>query len=368
MLDGAARDLARASQAPDVVVVGAGPSGCAAALALAERGVAVLLVEQGPEGKDKPCGDAWTPSAVSELSTYRIGAREVGERWRPFARIDGYYSGRKVWGFVTESVEGAVAPRAIVDQLLRDRVTAAGSQIRYGARVMNLTTRPGGLDLVLRQEGVTSTLRPSAVVLASGSGCRLSRAAGLDGEPEFGASVSAYVPVEAPVPAPAFLFGEPAPGYAWVFPAGERLSNVGVCGLTKPAASTLREQMREQLARLGSPPDVSLRGGLGAMWTGAGARWRHDAGVVSCGDAAGLVDPTSGEGLTAALVSGKRSGEAIARFLAGASSALAEYSEWVSDWAASRYRSSLEGSRLAVWVGHAPAERRLLALLAGLKG
>ena len=88
--------------------------------------------------------------------------------------------------------------------------------------------------------------------------------------------------------------------------------------------------------------------------------------MVSCGDAAGLVDPISGEGLTAALVSGKRAGAAVASFLSGEPGALDDYSRWVRDWAQARYAPSLENRVLAAWVGLAPAERHLFALLAGL--
>jgi flavin-dependent dehydrogenase len=88
--------------------------------------------------------------------------------------------------------------------------------------------------------------------------------------------------------------------------------------------------------------------------------------VVSCGDAAGLVDPISGEGLTAALVSGKRAGAAVASFLSGEPVALAEYSRWVQEWGQARYAPSIELRILAAWVGLAPAERRLWSILAGV--
>ena len=89
-----------------------------------------------------------------------------------------------------------------------------------------------------------------------------------------------------------------------------------------------------------------------------------EAGVVSRADAAGLVGPISGEGLTDAMVSGKRAGIAIASFLSGDSGALAEYARSVQDWVRSRYAPSIENRFLAAWVGLAPAERRLWALLA----
>ena len=125
--------------------------------------------------------------------------------------------------------------------------------------------------------------------------------------------------------------------------------------------------MKALLARLGVSGAVPLRGGLGALWSGKGTAWSHEAGVVSCGDAAGLIDPISGEGLTAALVSGKRAGAAVASFLSGDPGALAEYSRWVRDWGQARYAPSIESRILAAWVGLAPAERHLFALLTGLR-
>ena len=71
--------------------------------------------------------------------------------------------------------------------------------------------------------------------------------------------------------------------------------------------------------------------------------------MVSCADAAGLVDPISGEGLTAVLVSGKRAGAAVASFLSGKPGALDAYSRWARDWGQARYALSLESRVLAAW-------------------
>jgi menaquinone-9 beta-reductase len=346
------------------VVIGAGPAGCVAALDLAQRAVFPLVVEKGPPGKDKACGDAWTPSATEELRSLDIGESQVGASWHSFSRMDGYYAERKVWSCDLAPSEGAVAPRAIVDQLLRDRAAAAGCTILYGARAARLDVLGRRIQLTIRRGGDTQTLAPSAVILASGSGCHIAREAGLDGEPVLGAAVSTYLPADGNLALPTLLFGEPSPGYAWVFPTGPRSSNAGVCVASKSGAAALRTEMKALLARLGVSDAVPLRGGLGALWSGKGAAWSNEAGVVSCGDAAGLVDPISGEGLTAALVSGKRAGEAVASFLAGYPSALVEYNTWVRAWAEARYAPSIESRIFAAWVGFNPAERDLWALLA----
>jgi geranylgeranyl reductase family protein len=351
---------------PRVVIIGAGPAGCAAALSLARSGILPLLIEKALPGRDKACGDAWVASAMEELQCLEIGERELGSNWRPFSRIEGLYYGRKVWEHGLKSFDGAIARRAIVDQLLRDRVSAAGCSIWYSAKATDLRIRGRQNELSIRRGVDRLTLAPSAVILASGSGCRVARQAGLDGEPVLGASISSYIPTDGNLASPTFLFGEPSPGYAWVFPMGANSSNAGVCAVSKSGASALRSGMNALLARLGVSAAVALRGGLGALWSGKGTAWSHQAGVVSCGDAAGLIDPISGEGLTAALVSGKQAGAAVASFLSGDPGALTEYGQWVRDWGQARYAPTMENRVLAAWVGLAPAERQLFALLAGL--
>jgi flavin-dependent dehydrogenase len=124
--------------------------------------------------------------------------------------------------------------------------------------------------------------------------------------------------------------------------------------------------MTALLARFGVSSAVPMRGGVLPLWSGKGTTWSHEAGVVSCGDATGLIDPVSGECLTAALVSGKRAGAAVASFLSGQPGPLEDYGRWVRNWGQARYAPSLENRVLAAWVGLAPAERQLLTLLAGL--
>ena len=350
---------------PRVIVIGTGPAGCAAGLDLARNGILPLLVEKGLRGKDKACGDAWIPSAVEELRSFDTDGK-LDPNQHSFERINGFCSERKVWSFDLTPFEGVIARRANVDQGLRDRVSAVGCQIWYGAEATDLRVSGRRIELTVRRGTEMHIFAPSAVVLATGGGCRIARRAGLDGKPGLGASLSSYIPTDGNFAAPTFLFGEPSPGYSWVFPIGTNASNAGVFALTKPAAASLRTQLNALLAQLGVSGEVHMRGGLLPLWSGKGAAWSHEAGVVSCGDAAGLVDPISGEGLTAALVSGKRAGAAVASFLSGERGALDAYSKWVSDWGQARYAPSLENRVLAAWVGLAPEERQLFTLLAGL--
>jgi 2-polyprenyl-6-methoxyphenol hydroxylase-like FAD-dependent oxidoreductase len=120
-----------------VVVVGAGPAGCAAALSLVRNGIRPVLVEKGPPGKDKACGDAWVPSAVEELRSLEIGKREVGGNWHPFSRLDGYYADRKVWSHeLSPSEEGSSTNCCAIGFRRRD----ARSGTTHGQRISESST------------------------------------------------------------------------------------------------------------------------------------------------------------------------------------------------------------------------------------
>src|SRR5262249_58011339 len=83
-------------------------------------------------------------------------------------------------------------------------------------------------------------------------------------------------------------------------------------------------------------------GGAGPWWSGNGRTCHQQRGIVSCGDAAGLVDPMTGEGITAALYSGRVAGDAVAAFLKTGDAAHPDhYSRSIYDHYAARYRRPL---------------------------
>jgi flavin-dependent dehydrogenase len=81
---------------PRVIVIGAGPGGCAASIELSRNGILPLIVEKGLPGKVKVCGDAWMPSAAGELRAFNADKRELDSNRRSFSRVDGCCSDRKV--------------------------------------------------------------------------------------------------------------------------------------------------------------------------------------------------------------------------------------------------------------------------------
>jgi flavin-dependent dehydrogenase len=130
-----------------------------------------------------------------------------------------------------------------------------------------------------------------------------------------------------------------SPGYAWAFPLADDHINFGVCTLARPAGQPLASLAREHAQALALHADGRLRGAREATWSGHGRRWHHPAGILSCGDAAGLSDPDTGEGIAAALLSGQRAGQTLAQYLHdGNLERLESYSRWILEHFSGAYQ------------------------------
>jgi flavin-dependent dehydrogenase len=318
----------------DVVVVGGGPAGCAAAHAAAKAGLRATLVERGAALRDKVCGDMFLPSAIDVLGRLGLGTVALeacggirvpaidlaGERGRLWRRT---YPKAPVW----------ILRRKLIDQALRDALPREVA-VLYGANVSEIEARGSAafrLSVRLR-EGSSRELDCGSVVLACGAQNALSQRWGVSGDPIAAPSISAYID-GADQEIPLFEFSAECPsGYRWLFPMGEGKANVGVFVPARASGAVMKALGRSFVERRQGAGRVSWRGGLGALWSGRGKVWHNNAGLVSCGDAAGLIDPLTGEGITAALLSGVAAGNAIGAFLHGNRDCrlLEIYSSWMA--------------------------------------
>ena len=321
-----------------VAVIGAGPAGCAAAITLAKHGIPVTLFERGQPGKDKPCGDAWLPDALDHMSALGVPLDTLSNGTaKPFSQIDLWDATRPIWTISLEGQTGWIAPRATIDQALRD-TAASTSDLRYGTSVLALDQTQSGWQLTFKTAAeVKGAEQFPAVILATGAANSFSRHVGIAGNPMTGASISVYGHLPG-INAPLFQFSPlGVPGYGWVFPLADDRVNIGVCAATMTPA-TLRSATQHYLEQW-HPHDVGpFRAGAGPMWSNEGTQWHENHGLLSCGDAAGLVDPLTGEGIAAALESGTQAALAIQRFLIeGDAHALPGYSHWVQSTFQRRY-------------------------------
>ncbi|MGP3967706.1 geranylgeranyl reductase family protein [Streptomyces sp. 6N223] len=297
----------------DVVVVGAGPAGSAAARAAAEAGRRVLLLEKAELPRYKTCGggiigpsrDALPPGFELPLLdrvhavTFSLNGRLARTR----------RSRRMLFGLVN---------RPEFDERLAQAAVAAGVVLRTGTAVSRVEQHgPGVPDrrtvAVVLADG--RRLLARAVVGADGSASRIGTHVGVRLE-QVDLGLEWEIPVPPEVAADwagrVLIDWGPLPGsYGWVFPKGDTLT-VGVISARGQGAAT-RRYLKDFVARLG------LSGFEPAIASGHLTRCRTDDSpltrgrVLVCGDAAGLLEPWTREGISFALRSGRLAGQWAAR-------------------------------------------------------
>ncbi|MFJ8582990.1 geranylgeranyl reductase family protein [Micromonospora sp. NPDC093277] len=290
----------------DLVVVGAGPAGLSAAHAAARAGVRTLVVERATHPRYKTCGGGLIGASLAEVAD-RIDV-PVHDR---VDRVTFTRDGRR--GFTRRHAEPLVSMirREEFDHRLRSAAVAAAAEVREGVAVRAVEQDPDEVRLRLADG---DTVRARAVIGADGSSGVTARHVGVAHR-----QVDLGLELELPVP-PAeqerwrgrlLLDWGPVPGsYAWVFPKGDRLT-VGVISARGDGERT-RAYLRDFVARLGlselTPEHDS--GHLTRCRTEDSPLRRGR--VLVAGDAAGLLEPWSREGISFALRSGRLAGEAIA--------------------------------------------------------
>ncbi len=308
----------------DVVVVGAGPAGTAATLALLAAGHEVILVDRSRFPRDKACGDGLTPSALGELERLGVDPAVFGGH-----RVDGLrlvHRGRfqeMPWpGRADEQVTGLVIPRLRFDAGLVEEARRRGARVLEG-----VAARPVWRSRRLAVEVAGEQYAPRFVVVADGASSPFGRAAGLarDRRSPLGMAIRAYH--RSGRSSDRFLecrlgltdeAGRTVPGYGWVFPLGDGTVNLGVISLTTAGRwrgvktpPLLRRFVADVAVEWDLDPDPQERPRGGILPAALGIEPKVGPNWVVVGDAGGAVNPFTGEGIAAALLSGRLAAAAI---------------------------------------------------------
>jgi flavin-dependent dehydrogenase len=294
-----------------IAIIGGGPAGATAAEKLAQgwglrgagsRGQRVLVFEEKP-GWEKPCGGGLTHKALRRYP-FLVQAASGGNLLHDAEFLAP--SGAAMRLHLRTPL--AIYSRATLDQLLLRRAEEAGAEI-VADRVLELRRRDAGWEIAGRRKAY----RADFVVLAAGARTRLRPRLAEDFLPrDFMLTFGYYLPVRCELLRVQFY--EKFEGYAWAFPRPDHVS-VGICGKAgeEPMAA-LRDRLGAFMQKFGYAPDprriyshllpsLSVESWGGLRLVGQG--W------ALVGDAAGLVDPITGEGIYYAMRSGDLLAEAL---------------------------------------------------------
>jgi geranylgeranyl reductase family protein len=284
----------------DAIVVGAGPAGSATALRLARGGARVLLADKKRFPRDKACGGGLTGRAVRELPC--DVAPVVEDAVHRFELRVGY---RKRFERRSDVPLVLMTRRRRLDAFLAEQAAAAGADFRDGVTVGGLTVGPDGAEATVGGSHVAALV----LVGADGANGIVARTFGLGKGIEYGIALEGNGPLAPGRQGLATVeVGVIPGGYGWVFPKSDH-ANYGVGGWSSEGPR-LREHLRRLCAVHGvdSSTLTDLHGTRLPM---------RRTGVVSAGpilvvgDAAGLVDPLTGDGIFEALVSARLASDAI---------------------------------------------------------
>lgn len=304
----------------DAIVVGAGPAGSTCAYRLAAAGASVLVLDRARFPRDKPCGGGVTGRAARLLP---FSIAPVVEDTVASVRM------RLRYGSWFERGEGEplvlMTQRIRLDAFLAEQAAAAGAELRDGVKVDAVEAHPDRIEVTAGGE----RLQAETLVGADGANGVCARRLGLGGNTEVGVALEGNVPYE--------LLGEgyrglavlelgivPG-GYGWVFPKGDH-ANLGVGGWGSEGPR-LRGHLEALCAAHGvaAADLVSVRGHRLPLRSPRSTLARGRAAVV--GDAAGLVDPVSGDGMFEAFLSAELAAEAALDVLAGQADGLEQYGD-----------------------------------------
>ena len=332
----------------DVIVVGAGPSGAAAAHYLANYGLEVLLLERATFPRDKVCGDGLTPRAVSEIVRMGIQVREE-DGWHRNKGLRVYGGGRQYY-FPWPEIErypsyGAASARNKLDQALAFKARESGAELREGMmvtgpilherseRVIGVRVQPMDENGRRIRDAEETELYAPVVMAADGVSARLATSLGIEKDEDRPMGVAIRARFKTPRHDDEWMEshlelweGKPQesallPGYGWIFPLGDGTVNVGLGSVSSTAKATKIEYRRIFNAWMANAPEewefteenlvTPLRSAALPMAFNRKPLYKN--GMFLIGDAGGMVSPFNGEGIAYGMQAGRIAADVTAQ-------------------------------------------------------
>ncbi len=320
----------------DIIIVGAGPAGTTAAFYAAKKGLKTLLLDKDQFPRDKICGDALSGKSIGILRDMNL-LEEIQDLPGAFIQSITFSSPnndnfnidlRKT--NLKNIPKGFVIRRNIFDHFLFEKVKSTSVEIRENFSVSDVIQNDGyvtGVSGKDRISGEKLEFTAKIVFGADGYSSMVSRKMNLyEHDPDhWVVALRCYYKDVAGLTDQIELHyvDEVVPGYFWIFPLEENYANVGI-GMLHSIIKKRNIDLRQALEKTINSPAFKERFAKARPqekpvgWNlpvGSKRRRSYGNGFLLLGDAAGLIDPFTGEGIGNAMYSGKyaveRAAEAI---------------------------------------------------------
>ena len=308
----------------DVVVIGAGPAGSTAAKHAALGGAKVILVEKKSEiGAPKRCAEGVSKEGLKKLGI-KPDPRFVTKE------LDGVRltspNGTDVW-LTSDEIElpeaGYILERKVFDKYMAMDAARAGATIKVKTLATGLRKDGDHVVVSLESMGKNYDVKTKIVIAADGPESHVARWAGLK-TAQKAKNMESGIQYEMcncefeREGVIEFYFGSVAPGgYAWIFPKGKDIANVGLAVIAPIAEKTAIEYLDDFVANCpvtknAQPVELNVGGDpVGGM-----PKKIFDDNILVCGDAAGQVNPLTGGGIISGMTGGMHAGKVAAQAVA----------------------------------------------------
>ena len=307
----------------DVIIVGAGPGGSAAAYYLNQAGLDVLLLDKSEFPRDKTCGDGLTPRALHVLSDMGVleHVEQIGFNIKGI-EIHGRKGNRIIAPIPTHETYPdhlVIAPRLKLDHLLLEKAISKKIEFQSSVRVTGIENKNDKVVVRSSLKGVKIEYWSRLVIVAVGANINLLQKIGvLKVQPEMILAARGYYEgleglsdrIEA------HFEDVPLPGYGWGFPISKTSANIGLGYWKsrfpwKKPPSSARTAMKDWLSKSGHLSRMMKNSSSIGQIKGYPLRVDFQSAptqlgrILLVGEAAGLVSPLTGEGIDFALESSK---------------------------------------------------------------
>lgn len=301
----------------DVLIIGAGPAGSIAARTVAQEGVDVLLIDKKSEiGTPKRCAEGILKSTLDELEI------EPDDRWitREITGIEIVAPNNKKLILDENNFElpdtAYVLERKIFDKSLVMDAIRLGTRVMIKTKAEAIKRVDGGFLVKATSFGNQKEIFTKIIIAADGPESRIGRMAGLNSNTSLDnmASCAQYEMVNVNMQDMNHVkihIGSLCPGgYIWIFPKGDDIANVGLGVLKSHTDKTAKYFLDSFVEHNDDVMDAQcVEMNVGGDPIGGLISQRYDDNIMIVGDAAGFVDPLTGDGIRTAMLSGKYAGE-----------------------------------------------------------